>query len=417
MNNLYNNHQFSLNKLSGLLGLDLKYFIGGGIWLLLPFGINILLGIIRSIFFARLLQQSVYGQFTFVNATMGTLAILSLPGINIALVETVARGNWGSMIDGARARAIFGFLGTIGMTAVSLYFYMQGEDQLVLALLISGVFLPFNSAFQVAQAYHNGRKQIKIVGLMQTGIMSLSTILLILVLLVEGGLIWLVLVDSLSKLVFYSIFYLKARKEVIGTPRDPEVVTYGRNLTGAQAIESIATYLDNVILGFSVGFVDVAIYRIASVFPKNYNSLTKIASTLTIPKIAEHPNKQIYTNRVRRQLSVLQIINLILVMIIIILIQIFIPIFYGDIYSESIFFAQLLMVSLIFALPDAFFVAALQSRKQTKSIAQGNIISGVLLIAFLLILVPSIGIIGIIISRIISRWSSSFYRFYKVSKI
>ncbi len=233
MNFFRNNSQNYFGKLSGILGLDLKYFLSGGIWLLLPFGFNIILGIIRSIFFARLLQQSVYGQFTFVNATMGVLAILTLPGINIALVETVARGNWGSMIDAARARAIFGFLGTIGMAAVSVYFYIEGEDQLVAALLISGAFLPFNSAFQVAQAYHNGRKQIKIVGLMQTGIMSLNTILLILVLMVEGGLIWLVLVDSLSKLLFYLFFYIKARREVIGTPRDPGVVTYGRNLTFA----------------------------------------------------------------------------------------------------------------------------------------------------------------------------------------
>ena len=417
MRNASERIRLRLIQLSGVLGLDLRYFIGGGLWLLLPFTVNNLLGIIRTIFFARLLEQEVYGQFTFVNATVGTLAILTLPGISTALVETVARGNWGSMIDAARARALWGSLGTLAMTSLSLYFYSQGQYQLVIAMLISGVFLPFVSAFQVVQPYHSGRKQFKMVGLIRTGIVILSTSLLLLVLWLGGGLIWLVLVDSASKLIFYFTFFLFAKSEVLDSPHDPEVVSYGRALTGAQAIGSIAAYLDSVILGFTAGFVDVAIYRIASVFPNNYKSLTKMLSTLSLPKLAEHPNKRVYTQQTRRQLFYLLAINLTFVIVIIAIIQFIIPILYGEHYKSSVIYAQLLMLSFIFGLPNSFFVAALQARKQTRAIAHANLIFGGLQIGALLIFVPILGIMGIVLSRIISRWSSAIYRWNAVSKI
>jgi len=50
-----------------------------------------LLGLIRSIFFSRFTSPTIYGQFGFVNAVYSTFDFLTLPGVNTALTETVAR--------------------------------------------------------------------------------------------------------------------------------------------------------------------------------------------------------------------------------------------------------------------------------------------------------------------------------------
>ena len=100
----------TLASLSSRFEIDLAYFVKGGLWLSLPLVVSSLLGLVRTVFFARLADQELYGQFGFVVGVIGLFAILSLPGMGIALTQTVARGNHGALIDAARARARWGGL-------------------------------------------------------------------------------------------------------------------------------------------------------------------------------------------------------------------------------------------------------------------------------------------------------------------
>jgi len=299
-----------LSQLSGRLQIDVRYFVKGGLWLSLPFFAGYVLSLIRSVAFAHLTEQSTYGQFGFVNSIAGMVGILTLPGIGTALVETVARGNLGSVIDAARARARWGALGSLVMAGVSLYYLYRGQHELVIALFVAGAFLPFTSAFQVVQAYYNGRKRFDMVSLIRVGVTVLSTATLLLVLWLKSSLLWLIVANSGSQLLFYLVFYQRAVRYAREAPRDPEMVVYGRSLTWAQAIGSVAFYLDSVLLGFSAGFVDVAVYNIASALPKSIKGLMKMLTPLSMPKIAERPDKRIYTRRTRRHLVRLLVFNL-----------------------------------------------------------------------------------------------------------
>ena len=138
---------------------------------------------------------------------------------------------------------------------------------------------------------------------------------------------------------------------------------------------------------------------------------------LTLPKIAEKPDKKVYTARTRRLLFYLLILNFLIILAAILLLPVVIDLLYGEVYESSIRISQLLMLTLAFSLPANFFGAALQARKQTRAIYNANLIMGSLQLGIMVLLIPWLGIMGAVISRIVSRWATAFYQWYAVRKI
>ncbi len=406
-----------LIRLSGRMELDVRYFLKGGFWLSLPFITNNVLGLLRTVFFARFLDQAVYGQFGYVNSVVGILNILSLPGINTALVETVARGHPGALVDAAQARAKWGGLAALAVIAVSAYYLLQGEQGLAIGLTIAGAFIPLTSAVQVIQSYYNGRKRFDMVSLLQVGALVLNTGTLLLVLWLKEGLVWLIVANSGSQLLFYGLFYLRAATHASEAPSDPEMVAYGRSLTWANSITTISLYADNVLLGIFSGFSNLAVFSVASFLPKSVKGLTKLIMPLTMPKIAENPNKPIYTQRTRKHLFHLLLANLGFVALAILAMPFVVVFLYSDRYTASVGYAQLLMLSLAVNGPSSFFTACLQARRQTKVLYRSSLIYAFLRIGALLILAPTLGVLGVVIAYIICRWGAAAYQWQAVRKL
>ena len=93
-----------IDKLGSYVHLDLRYYIRNLSYItagqLVGAGFSVLL----SIAFARLLTKDLYGQWNYILAIMGILAIFSLPGMNTAIVQAVARGHDRVSIDGTKEK-------------------------------------------------------------------------------------------------------------------------------------------------------------------------------------------------------------------------------------------------------------------------------------------------------------------------
>jgi len=407
-----------VDHLSDWLQLNIRYFIKGGAWLLIPTLVSYPLGLLRSVAFARLTEQEFYGQYNFILSIIGLVSILSLPGINMALVETVARGNLGSLLDAAKVRARWGLLATLAITGVALYYLLvEGENELAVAFAIAGTFVPFTSALGTVQSYHSGRKRFDIVSRVSTGLLVLKATTLLLILWLQKGLVWLIIANSGAESLFYLVYYKAAVQHVQDAPSDPDMIAYGRSLTWANVISTMAIQLESVILVFSASFVDLAIYKIAAVLPESVKGLMRMMLTLTIPKIAERPDKKVYSKRTRRHLLYLLIFNLVVVLAAITAIPMVMSLLYSDRYAASVRFAQLLMLSLAFGWPNSFFGAALRARKQTQALYRTKVFYGLVKIGVLIVAVPLWGIGGIVLSRIAARWGMAFYQWRMVRKI
>jgi O-antigen/teichoic acid export membrane protein len=404
-------------QLSKRFELDISYFLRGGFWLSLPLIGTYILGLVRTVVFARALDQNVYGQFSFVVSLSSALMIFSLPGMAVALVETASRGNYGATLDATRARFRWGLLTTLALTGWSLYYVYQGEEELAIAVALSGLFMPFIASLQMVQGYFNGRKQFARIGFVNLLIELLSTSLIFLVIIRGGDVAWLIIANSLGQIAIYAGYYLCILPNLRLAPRDPDMVVYGRALTWAQSITLIASYLDGVALGLLVSFADVAVYNIAAILPNNLQHSMRLLIALLMPKLAERPNKQIYTARTRSHLLFLLFINIIFVLAMMVMLSYLLPVLYGPQYADSVRYAQLLMLGFVFNLPSYFFLAALQARKQTSTIRNYNYLYALIQIGSLFLFVPLWGVFGVVVSRIITQWLTTFYQWRMVRKI
>jgi len=400
------------------LQLDLFYFLRGGLWLTIPQVIAYLLGIVRSIAFANLAAQVVYGQYNFVLSIVGVFAIFTLPGMNIALTEATARGNYAVLSEVTWVRIKWGAVSTLLCSAVAFYYLLiEGEDKIALAIFMAGLLVPFINGFSSVQSYYNGLKRFDLSSLISFGLSILNTTSLILLLWLQQGLVVLILANLGVQLVFLWIFY---RREVRSLPvtqkPDPNVIHYGWSLTWANAINGVALYLDQIIIGFSIGFVELSIYKIATIIPEAIKGVMKMTGTLVFPKIAEKPDKQVYSRLTRYRLGYSTVANVVVVVILILLAPFVITMIYPK-YSDSIVLTQLLLLSLIFGWPATFFLTALQARKKIRAIYRYNLLSGILQIGALLILIPFLGVMGAVLSRLIVRWGTTLYLWYEARRL
>lgn len=407
----------SISKVGKRFGFDADYFVKGGGWLVLPILLSYPLGMVRTIVFARLATQDLLGQYTFILSIVGLTTVLSLPGINTALIETVARGNHGSLLVAMRARAKWGLLatGTVGLVAV--YYARQNSLEFGIAIAAAGLFVPISAAGSCIMQFYTGTRRYARLSWLNIGLLLLRMIVLFALLWSKASIIWLVTGESIATALYYLVQLIPLSRRVKNEPRDDQMVALGRTLTWANSITIVTGQLDSLILGSYLGFSDLAVYRIATILPDNTKNLMKPSLDLILPKIAANPEKQINTRSTRRQLLMLLAINVLIVGAAIILLPFIIPLFYGSQYNRSIPLAQLLMLSLVFNWPSTFFLAALQARKQTKSLYYSNAIFGVLQTGTLAIGVFVIGIWAAALDSLVARWTVAAYQWRAVSKL
>lgn len=399
------------SRLGEALHIDFRYFVVGSGWLAFAVGIGYAMGLLRSVAFARLAPSEVYGQYSFVLAAVGMLSVVTLSGVSTALTQAVAQGKYGSFFDAVKIRAVWGSLGSIVVILFGLgYAYYQTDIKFLWAFTAVALFVPFTSCTDLITAYYQGVKRFDLVSWLNSGAIILTTAGLAIGLWTHLDFVWLLVINSLASLLVPLVLYRSVITQARSSPVDPDLFSYSWSLSVANAIGTMAFYLDSVMLGFFSSFNAVALYRIAAVLPENSKVFFKIMTSLLMPKLAETTDRKFYGHNNRNRMFLLLGLNITVVAMAIVLIPYIILFLYGQAYSQSAIYAQGMFLSMGLSGVDAVSLAVLQAQKRADVIFRANLLYGVLQISSLIILVPRLGIGGIVISYIISRWAIGLYR-------
>ncbi|MCB9078072.1 MAG: oligosaccharide flippase family protein [Anaerolineaceae bacterium] len=399
------------SRLGEALHIDFRYFVVGSGWLAFAVGIGYAMGLLRSVAFARLAPSEVYGQYSFVLAAVGMLSVVTLSGVSTALTQAVAQGKYGSFFDAVKIRAVWGSLGSIVVILFGLgYAYYQTDIKFLWAFTAVALFVPFTSCTDLITAYYQGVKRFDLVSWLNSGAIILTTAGLAIGLWAHLDFVWLLVINSLASLLVPLVLYRSVITQARSSPVDPDLFSYSWSLSVANAIGTMAFYLDSVMLGFFSSFNAVALYRIAAVLPENSKVFFKIMTSLLMPKLAETTDRKFYGHNNRNRMFLLLGLNITVVAMAIVLIPYIILLLYGQAYSQSAIYAQGMFLSMGLSGVDAVSLAVLQAQKRADVIFRANLLYGVLQISSLIILVPRLGIGGIVISYIISRWAIGLYR-------
>lgn len=393
---------------------DMLYATKGSFWIILGKGGMALISLGIMTAFANWLPQEEFGTYQFVLSVASILAIITLPGINTALIRSVAKGKEGSLVTAFRTRIKWGWLGTAGMIIASAWYFMSQNHVLGGAFLVGAIFFNLRNTASLFSNFWHGRKRFDIDAKYRIASSALSAIVLVTTLYLTDNVVYVVGVFFGSHAIFDYIFYLLTKKRIENEKVDNEVVPYGKSLTIMSIATTITNHLDKIILWKFLGPVQVAIYSFAILPIQRLKSMVPI-STLALPKLSE---KEI--NGERKEGVLDKFWKLMILMVPITILGIIVaPFAYKLVfpqYMESVIYAQILSLMFL-TVPFTLLSTALVAEAREKELYIIRFTAPTVQTLLLFGLVPFFGIAGAVGAVLVGRSIQSGMEYYYFRKI
>lgn len=380
-----------VNWLGTSLGIDADYFVKGGIYGLIQQGVGLICGLVIIYAFGHFAPPAVFGEYNLLLSIISLLAIVSLPGMNTAVLQSVGQGYDRSLVGAVRVRLKWSFVGVPILLGLAYYYQQRGSDVMPALIVLTAVFFPLVYPFSTTQSFLVAKKRFD----WQAIFASISSV--ITAALMGGAIIFrrslfLAMVGYFIGTILPGIISFVAAQKLINkrAKNDPGLLAYGYFLTGLQALPLATAYVSNILLAMWLGVGQLAIFSVASKFPgivqKNFDVFYKPVTA----KLAGQTIKQHY-RALARHVTKFVVLGATMFAVTWLLLPTLIKIFFGQEYGGVINYARWYAVSLLF-LPIGWFlndVIVFQKRRHS--------------IVFLQTVLPLIRLVSYFI--VIPRWS------------
>ncbi|MFC1731687.1 oligosaccharide flippase family protein [candidate division KSB1 bacterium] len=380
---------------------DMLYLAKGGFWLMFGQIIVTTSGLILAIGFANLLPKDVYGNYKFILSLAGIIGAFTLTGMGTAVTRAVAQGYDGMLRLGFWTSLKWSILIFIAGLACSIYYFLNENITIAVSMLIAGSFSPFLLSFTLYSSFLHGKKDFKQDAIFNITRNIIPVTSLITALFFTKNPILLILIYFSSHTITAGLLYLKTlHKYNPSNEIDAGTINYGKHLSVMNVLGVVAMNIDKVLVFHYLGAVELAIYAFATVIPEQIKTSIKTVGSLAFPKFSQKTSSEIKETIVHKTIKLGLLITAIV--IIYILIAPFIYKILFPQYIESIFYSQLLAISLI-AGSAILPITALQSQAEKDKLYKINVYTSIFQIIILFILINLYGLIGVIVARIMTR--------------
>jgi O-antigen/teichoic acid export membrane protein len=415
-----------IKRTERFFGSDVHYVLSSSFWVAAGRIFAALTAFLLSIAYARYVPKAIYGDYRYVLSVLSILGIFALPGFGVAIVRSVARGFDGTFRRCAKIIFLSSFGISIFGIACSLFFFYQHQQALGIGFFIASLFIPFVEGMGNWRAYYDGKKAFKEKTILNTLDQASYTLAMILavgsIFLFKLGhtasLAILLLAYSLGESLPNIFFFFKTlRKIPKGAPEEPGSLRYGTHLSIVSIPATIANYLDMILLHAFIGPRGLAIYSFAIALPEQLKAFINIAVDVTLPKFVEHSQGKVFSKIFRQNLTskILKATTLTLTTVALYIIAApwIYNLFFPN-YTESIVLSQVFALSLVL-LPFGIYNTAIRAEGNLQTIYWQSTLAPTIQILILVLLIPSFGLWGAVIARVIGRsvnliLSSFFFR-------
>jgi len=403
-------------KAQALLGVDLGYFAENIPGQFMSEAFILGCSFLTSVILARLTSLEVYGQYQYYLSILGLLTIFSLPGMNTAVNQAVARGHDQVFIEGVKARLRWSVLGSVAIFGIGIYYHLQGSTTLSRCFMVSAVLLPPYFSFDTLNYFLYGKMKFNKSALYRSIIKIIETAVVITVIVFSGSLFWIVLAYILSFSATGFFFLARTVKsERLNQSMDKEAIAYGKRLTLIGIIPTLANQYDKLIIANFLGFDDLAIYSVALIV-QNITVPFDLVQNIAFPKLASM-DKEAAKAAIRKKGLYLVGATGLVCAIAILITPYLIPLLYTSRFASSIFYAQLIVVSVFFRMPGANYALLFKTQKGITQLLKIGIFTQVLKIILLTVLVPEFGLLGAVVTILVYNLSVSLLSVWLARKL
>ncbi len=392
--------KLKMQNASSVIGLDLTYFVGGGFWFMLANASALVGGVFLSSLFARIWPKDVLGQFSFLMSALAFISITALPGMTEAVFQASIEHKDGVFRESIKKVFYFSLLGATIMISGSVYFFLRGNQNLAVSVFCASLAFPFTTLGSLVTAFYNGKKDFRKSSLISTTANLFSIVMTAIALVYFRNFIIVSIFSIWSTALINIIFTFKVFKNTKNLRTDNKLIKLGLTLSATQIFYTALDYLDKLLIPFFLGFEKNAVYYFAILIPLQIQGFFKMFTALGQPKISEVNPKEI-----RRVLFLKSVLLEVVISIIVIFYVLICPLLFKILYPsyrEGILLSQIFSISLLYY-PNNIYGAYLTKRRIIRWNIIATIVYGISSVLTLLIFLYFWGLIGAVISKIITR--------------
>ena len=359
-----------INEYEKRYQLDISYIIKNEFWVYLRRGITLGGGLAVSVAFARLASKEVLGQYNFILALLAIFSVLSIPGLNTAVLRSVARGREGTYKAAVKTSFLWSLLGIPALLGAGGYYYYYSAPIIGICLMMSSVFFPFIHAPNMWNSFFQGKRRFDLTAKYGSIQSSVNAAAIIGVLFLNPAhLVLIVVINLITNSLLACFFYLRSQRYVENKAVDNECKRYGYFLTSASIVWTLGNNIDKVLLGILLGAPDLAIYSIAKGIPDRIRLLLKPSWSPFMPKFSQD---SIEMEEIQRKMK-----RLILPIVLATLggsllywffIDDIILLLFSSKYMESTTYARMLLLMILASIPSTFLGTFATAKRKTKAI-------------------------------------------------
>jgi len=394
---------------------DMIYFAKGGFWLSIGSFVSNVSVFVIAIAFANLLPKEIYGTYKYVISIATMLSFFTLQGMSDSVTQSVARGYEKMFIEVTKTKMKWGLLGGFAGIGVAAYYYLNGNILLATSFAIIALFIPIWNTFNIYNPLLTGRKRFDIS--FKYHFVSQVFILISIVgalFLTDNLFILLITYFSSWSLVRIFFYFRTLRIYPLNNKVDSDVVSFGKHLSFAQIISAFAEQLDKILLWHFIGPVGLATYFFALAPVKVLGEPLKNIASLALPKLSTKHVDQIKETLLQK-MSILFLLSIPVIAIYIFSAPYIYSLLFPQ-YLDSIIYSQLFALSLLLA-PKMFIRQTLVAQKKKKELYQLQTIVPVVKIGLLLMLLPTYGILGAVVTLILVDFINLLTNLYLFRKV
>lgn len=401
-----------LNYLESLTKVNVSYFFKNTLVMLLPIIISVAGGLLKSIGFARLATKEVYGQFIFVMSFISIISILSFPGMKKAVTRSVASGNINSFKLFLPIKIKYSYLGTLVCFITALYFFITKQTIIATSFIVAGIFFVPFYGYDLWGAFYEGNKKFVFLSLF-VSLVSFFSVAFIFICLWKNASVPVIITAALLSRSILNILitrFLVKKLPVVDTGKTAVDVSFAKHLTFIEAVGQFFSGIDKILIAFLVGFEQLAIYGIASAFQKQIRGVLRMETGLLLPKLSEIEREKAFL-KVKSRFFLITGISLSIGIVGIFVAKPLILLFYSSGYSNSIFYAQLLILFMSIGFPSRVIHTLFLSQAHTKSLYILNVVLPGISLVIMIPLIYYFGIIGAVMAKGI-YWIAAYFTSY-----
>ena len=268
---------------------DMIYLFNSMGWVFLGQIMTTVTALVVLVVLANVLSKEVLGEYRLIVSACLMLLAFALPGMNVALPQSIAKKHSGDLDLATRNRIFWGALGSIPATGIGVYYLYIQNFTLGVSFVLVALLIPFFNSFFSFYPYFQGKKEFKKSALLHAtgrilfaiGILVIAFITPTTIALTAGFLILTIGTQ------FLAYRYAKKDESRHKKNHDPELIPYAKYLTVVGTPSLLAGNFDKFIIGFFLGPVQLALYFVATTFAMESSRIGRILAQAILPKLSE----------------------------------------------------------------------------------------------------------------------------------